>query len=278
MQTNFRKISAVIGLWAMIGGSLWAAKKPPKTTPDPTPAPASDQAPTTTPAAPDHAQAYYHFMLARRYKELAGFYNRPEYIDRAVAEYKEAIAADPDSLFLRIELAELYWRSGHTAEGIQEAEAVLKVDPDYPDAHRLLSRIYFHNLDSTQEDHAAAKENLTKAIEHLEALVRVSPTDTDSLLLLGRLYRANNQSAKAEEIFRKVLQTDPASAVGVANLAELYIQQSAFDQAIDVLSKIPDSDMTSQLYGMLGYSYSQTQQYGKAIATYEKALAQDGDN
>ena len=217
-------------------------------------------------------------MLARRYKELAGFYNKPEYIDRAVSEYKLAIAADPDSLFLRVELAELYWRSGHTDEGIQEAEAVLKVDPNYPDAHRLLSRIYFHNLDSTQDDHAAAKVNLDKAIQHLEALVRVSPSDTDSMLLLGRLYRANNQSDKAEQIFRKVLQTDPSSAVGVANLAELYIQQSAFDQAIDVLSKIPEDEMTLQLYEMLGYSYSQSQQYGKAIAIYEKALAQDTDN
>ncbi len=53
-------------------------------------------------------------MLARRYKELAGVYNRPDYIDRAVSEYKQAIAADPDSLFLRIELAELYSLSGHT--------------------------------------------------------------------------------------------------------------------------------------------------------------------
>ena len=217
-------------------------------------------------------------MMARRYKELAGFYNRPEYIDRAISEYKQAMAADPESLFLRVELAELYWRSGHTAEGIQEAERALKVDPNYPDAHRLLSRIYFHNLDSTQEDHAAAKENLAKAIEHLEALVRVSPTDTDSMMLLGRLYRANGQPQKAEEVFHKILQTDPGSAVGLANLADLYIQQSDFDQAIEVLSKIPDAEMTSQLYGMLGYAYTETQQYPKAIATYEKALAQDGDN
>ena len=47
-------------------------------------------------------------MLARRYKEMAGVYNRPELLDRAVSEYKLAIAADPDSLFLRVELAELY--------------------------------------------------------------------------------------------------------------------------------------------------------------------------
>jgi tetratricopeptide (TPR) repeat protein len=36
--------------------------------------------------------------------------------------------------------------------------------------------------------------------------------------------------------------------------------------------------MDSQLFGMLGYSYSQTQHYDKAIETYEKALAQEPDN
>ena len=66
--------------------------------------------------------------------------------------------------------------------------------------------------------------------------------------------------------------------MGLANLAEIYIQQGAFDQAIEALSKIPESDMDSQLLGMLGYSYSQTQQFDKAIDTYEKALAQEPDN
>jgi len=217
-------------------------------------------------------------MLARRYQELAGALNRPEYIDRAVAEYKQAIEADPDSLFLRVELAELYSRSGHVAEGIQQAEDVLKVDPNYPDAHRLLSRIYYHMLDTNQGDRGVAKENLSKAVEHLEALVRVAPNDSDSWLMLGHLYRVNNQPAKAEEAFRKVFQGDPDSKVGLANLAEIYIQQSDFDQAIEALNKIPEGDMDSQLFGMLGYSYSQSQQFDKAIEVYEKALAQEPDN
>jgi tetratricopeptide (TPR) repeat protein len=97
-------------------------------------------------------------------------------------------------------------------------------------------------------------------------------------LLLGHLYRVDNKPAKAEEVFRKVLQTDPDSKVGLANLAELYIQQSEFEQAIEALSKIPEGDMDSRLYHMLGYSYSQTQQFDKAIGIYQKALAQDPDN
>ena len=277
MKKHVRTLAAGLGLYAILIGSLWSAKKPPAT-PEQSSDPASKPATAASPAVPDHARSYYHFMLARRYKELAGVYNRSDYIDRAVAEYKEAIAADPDSLFLRIELAELYSLSGHTPEAIAEAEAVLKTDPDYPGAHRLLSRIYYHMLDTSQGEQGVPKENLAKAIEHLEALIRVEPTDSESLLLLGHLYRVDNQPQKAEEVFRKVLQTDPNSKVGLANLAEIYIQQGDFDQAIESLSKIPDGDMDSQLYGMLGYSYSQTQQYDKAIEVYEKGLAEEPDN
>jgi len=278
MKRYVRKIAVGISLYAMLGGSSWAAKKPAPPAPEQASDSASKPASTASPTVPDHAKSYYHFMLARRYQELAGALNRPDYIDRAVSEYKQAIAADPDSLFLRIELAEVYSRSGHVAEAIQEAEGVLKEDPDYPDAHRLLSRIYYHMLDATQGDRGVAKENLAKAIAHLEALVRVMPSDPDSWLMLGRLYRVDNQPAKAEEAFRKVVQTDPDSRVGLGNLAEIYIQQGAFDQAIEALSKIPEGGMDSQLLGMLGYSYSQTQQFNKAIDTYEKALAQEPDN
>src|SRR5208337_4912030 len=158
---------------------------------------------TAAPAA-DHAQAYYHFMLARRYKELAGVYNRADYIDRAVSEYKLAIAADPESLFLRVELAELYWRVTRVGDAIHEAEDVLKSDRDYPDAHRLLARIYWHMLGENQSDQIN-KESLHKAIEHMEALTRVEPADTDSWLVLGRLYKMDNQGQKAEEVYKKVL-------------------------------------------------------------------------
>src|ERR1019366_5309473 len=251
--------AAAIAVFTMLVGSLWGAKKPKTPPPDQT----SEPVPAAVSDTPDHAKSYYHFMLARRYKELAAAYNKPEYIDRAVSEYKLAIEADPDSLFLRTELAELYSLSGHTAEGIAAAEEVLKKDPNYPDAHRLLSRIYYHMLDTSQGNHGVPKENVDKAIEHLEALVRVDPSDTDSILLLGHLYRVDNQPKKAEATFRKVLQTDPNSKVGLANLSEIYIQQGDFDQAAETLNKIPEAEMDSQLYGMLGYAYSQTQRFDK---------------
>jgi len=241
------------------------------------PAGAGKPSPEAGSAVVDHAQAYYHFMLARRYKELAGVYNRDDYIDKAVTEYKQAIAADPESLFLRVELAELYWRVSRVGEAIHEAEDVLKVDPDYPDAHRLLARIYFRMLGDAQTE-KTNKEDLRKAIEHMEALTRVQPSDTDSWQVLGRLYKMNNEGQKAVEAFKKVLNVDPDSREGLSSLAQLYFDQGDYAGGVELLKKIPEAETDVSVLGMLGYGYSQMRDFEAAAAAYEKALAKEPDN
>ena len=246
---------------------------------------AQDAAPSTPPEVPQQAssgssdlsQAYYHYMLARRFKELAGMYNRSEYVQRAISEYQEAMKADPESLFLRVELADLYWRVGRLADAVREAEAVLKVNPDQDDAHRLLANIYWRNLGEARGD-VAAQESLRKAIEHFEALARLNPSETDTFLVLGRLYRLSNQPEKAEEAFKKVLNGEPDSKNAAAQLAQLYFDQGDYEQAIELLNKIDEEEMDAPLLGMLAYAYTQTSRFDRAVSVYEKALARDPDN
>jgi tetratricopeptide (TPR) repeat protein len=216
-------------------------------------------------------------MLARRYQELANIYNRSDFVERAISEYKQAMQADPGSLFLRVNLAELYWRVSRVGDAVREAEAVLKVNPDQEDAHRLLANLYLRNLGESQPE-KVAKDSLRKAIEHFEALVRLNPAETDSHITLGRLYRLNNQASKAEEIFRKALNLDPSSKSALNYLAQLYSDQGAYDQAIELLKKIPENEMDTQTFSMLGLAYLQARDYDRAAATYEKALAQEPDS
>ncbi|HEY6290957.1 MAG TPA: tetratricopeptide repeat protein [Terriglobia bacterium] len=228
-------------------------------------------------AVPDHAAAYYHFVLARRYEEEAGVQNRSDLVDRAVAEYKAAMAADPGSLFLRTELAELYYRISRVGDAIREAEAVLQVNPDEVDAHRLLASIYLHSLG---ESEAAANSDATirKAITEFEAVTRLDPKDTDSFIALGRLYRLTNQGGKAEEIFKKAIGSDPGSKPALSYLAELYLDQGDYSEAIATLQKIPAGDMDPAALVMLGRAYMQDRDYDKAVDAFSQALEQDPDN
>ncbi len=235
------------------------------------------QAAEAAEAGPDHSAAYYHYMLARRYRELAGIRNRGDYVERAIAEYKKAMEADPDSLFLRVELAELYWRMGRIADAVRDAEDVLKINPDNSDAHRLLANIYWRNLGESQPE-KVAQQSLRKAIEHFEALARLDPKTAENYLVLGRLYRLNNQRDKAEEAYQRVLNASPDSKHALASLAELYFDQGDYDQAIELLSRIPEGEMDARLLGMLAYAYSQERDFDHALSVYEKALEGQPDN
>jgi tetratricopeptide (TPR) repeat protein len=277
MERIGRKIGAGISLF-LFGAAAFAFAQDPRSKGAVPPTSTAGKAQAGTPAStPDHAVAYYHYMLARRYQELAGMQNSGDFIDRAIAEYKEAMAADPDSLFLRVELAELYFRVSRVGDAIREAQAVLKEDPNQVDAHRLLAQVYFRYLGETQPD-KVAKENLGKAIEHLEAVTRLDPSDTNSWLLLGKLYKVNSEGAKAEEALRKALNADPDSQGALVQLAQLYVDQGDYSQAIDLLNKVPDDERDASLLSLLGYAYSQTHDYDHAVESYKDALDQDQEN
>src|SRR5438093_932620 len=281
MSKSLKKMGARLSLVVLFGtaGLLYAQNQPLNSA-----SPDSTKAPEQTPAAeqaqapgPDHARAYYHYMLARRYNELAGIQNHGDVVERAISEYKQAMEADPDSLFLRVELAELYSRITRVGDAIREAEAVLKINPNEVDAHRLLAEIFFRSLAESQPE-KTAKQSLHKAIEHLEAVTRLDSSDAGSFVLLGRLYKADNQNEKAEETFKKVLNSDPSSRAALYNLAEVYVDQGDFAEAVSLLRKIPADEMDGHWLGLLGYAYTQNHEVEKAVATYQKALAQDPDN
>jgi tetratricopeptide (TPR) repeat protein len=263
------------------------AQQTPASKPEASSSPASGPSAQAASAAPDHAASYYHYMLARRYSELAGIYNRSDYVDKAISEYQQAIQADPDSLFLKVQLAELYWRVSRVGDAVAEVQKVLKVNPDDLDAHQLLAHIYVTSLGESQTNAASQgssgeaqgfQETLHKAIHEYQEVIRLDPEDMHSALFLGRLYKLNNQPDKAEAIFKKAVEGEPNSRSAVVQLAQIYADQGQYRDAIDLLKKIPDEEMDSGLLGLLGSAYAHVGEGANAEAAYEKALKLEPEN
>jgi tetratricopeptide (TPR) repeat protein len=228
-------------------------------------------------ASPDHASAYYHYMLAQRYKDLAGIYNRSDYVDRAITEFQKAIQDDPGSLFLRVQLAELYWRVSRIQDAVREIQAVVKENPDDVQAHRLLGRIYLSSLGNSGAG-GASREMLEKTTAEFEAVHRLDPSDARSALMLGRLYKLDNKPQKAEALFEKVLSDNPDSRNVLVNLTQLYFDQGDYNKIISLLENIPDSRMDPALLYLLGSSYAQKRDFNKAEDTFKKALTREPDS
>ena len=226
----------------------------------------------------DRARSYYHYMQGRRYRELSRIYNnRIDLVERSVSEYRQAIEADPESLFLRTELAELYASVARSEDAVRECEQVLELDPENVDAHRLLGNIYVHAL-GNRSSGRSSQENIRKAIPHLEIVVRKKPEDSDSLFTLARLYRMNNQIEEAEEAFKKILKNRPSSRSALGSLAQVYSDRGDYAQVIELLEKAPQENISTQLLTALAFAYHQTGKLEEASRHYESALEREPDN
>jgi len=121
---------------------------------------------------PDRAAAYYHFTLAHIYEELVASYARSEFANKAVEEYKLAIANDPDSEYLNAGLAELYAKTGRIRDAVLEAQDIIKRDPNNLEAHKLLGRIYLRSLGDMPSNGNGSENVLKLAIEQAGATFR----------------------------------------------------------------------------------------------------------
>src|SRR5579859_7767543 len=99
----------------------------------------------------DHAAAYYHYSLGHMYADLASINGSPEYIKKAIENYKLAIKDDPSTPMLSEELSELYIQTGRLREAQSDAEEALKANPNDVNAHRMLGRIFTRQIGDSQE-------------------------------------------------------------------------------------------------------------------------------
>jgi tetratricopeptide (TPR) repeat protein len=262
-------------LLVLLSSSFLFAQQPTSSTESATAKPAQ----TTDSAAKkvDKAAAYYHFTMAHMYEEEMAAYGRSDLVNKAIDEYRQAIAADPTSEYLSAGLAELYSRTGRIRDAVSEAREILKRDSQNLEAHRLLGHIYLRSLGDMQG--GSGSDNVLKlAIEQYEEIVKLDPKSVDDHMMLGRLYQADSQLQKAETEEKTAVKLAPDSEDAVMALAMLYNEQGDTTKAAQTLASVPDASRSAKLYSVLGATYDQQKDYPKAIDAYQHAIALDRDN
>ena len=252
---------------------------PPEPAAHPAQNPSGSAATTDQPAAnDDHGNAYYHYMLAHEYEEMATTFGRSEYASRAIEEYKMALNADPDSKYLNSHLAELYFRTGHIREAIVAAQERVKKDPSDLDAHRLLAEVYLRSLGDSTQQQEVSSQMLKLGIAEYQKIVQLAPNSAEDHLMLARLYAADHENSQAESELATARKIDPGSEEAALIANRFYTDQGEFQKAAGVLTALPDDDQTSRTEYQLGMTYDQMKKPKDAIGAYRKALDLEPDN
>ena len=221
--------------------------------------------------------AYYYFMMGHLAEQQYEASGKSELATKAIDSYKKALDLAPNSTVIMERLAETRAKAQQLREAVEEARAVLKLDPDNVDAHRLLARIYVRTL-GDQGASDSQKENLGKATEEFQAILKVQPDDTYSSLWLARLYRFENRHTDAEKVLRDVLRRDPGNGPALEQLSQLLMDAGRPQEAVELLSQAAGSSSSPDIYDLLGDAYSQNKEFAKAEEAYRHAIELDPDD
>jgi tetratricopeptide (TPR) repeat protein len=221
--------------------------------------------------------AYYYFMMGHLSEQQYEASGKSDLATRAIDSYKKALDLAPNSPVIMERLAETRAKAQQLREAVEEARAVLKLDPDNVDAHRLLARIYVRTLGDLNAGDAQ-KENLSKAIVEFQAILKIQPDDTYSSLWLARLYRFENHHTDAEKVLRDVLERDPGNGAALEQLSQLLIDEGRSQEAVKILQDAAGSSSSPEVYDLLGDAYAQAKDYAKSEVAYRKAAEADPDD
>ena len=218
-------------------------------------------------------EAYTDFMLgalAERQYQSSG---KSEDAQQAIDYYKKALTVDADPA-ITARLAEVYAESQRLTEAIRLASSAVQQDPDNLGAHRLLARIYVHQLaDSTDND--TQKQTIAFAVTELQAVQRLDPNDIESGLWLARLYGFQNQPQREEEQLRGILTHSPDNEGALEQLSQLYLEEGRPEEAITLLHDAASATDDPALYDLLGNAYTKANDNAKAQAAFGRAVALD---
>jgi tetratricopeptide (TPR) repeat protein len=220
------------------------------------------------------ADAYYNFTIGHLYELQYEQTSQPDYASKAIEAYKKAYAIDPKSPIIGERLAEMYWKSQRVREAVNEANEILKHDPNDLPTHRLLARIYLRSLGDINGS-GVQTEMVGKAIAEYSEVHRLDPSDQEASLWLARLYRLHNEPDKAEQVLQRMLQDDPGNEAAVEQLTQLLLDDNKADEAIKLLEDMTAHSSSPTLFDLLGDAYTQTHDYAKAEKAYRKAVDLD---
>jgi tetratricopeptide (TPR) repeat protein len=185
---------------------------------------------------------YSHLLLGSQYRSAdvqdLGFTYEQKY-NLAIGSFEEAIQQDPD-------LAEAYFYLAN----VYETAAMIVNKPSYYD----------------------------RAIEYFQKAAERNSLNGRPFTETGMIQRAQGAYDGAIDSFQKAIAVNPSDDYPYSELAAIYLKVGNPDQAIKCALSALKLHPTpgSNLYYTLGSAYEQQGEYTKAIAAYQKFLANRG--
>ncbi len=207
------------------------------------------------------SESLYYFSV---YNWLS-YQNNSQSQEGARHSLQRAVKADPGSLYLRLELAEVLFKLHQVNEAQMHAEIALELDPGNQRARRLLAATY--TLTGDKE----------RAVRQYEELLTEDPENSEALFYLVALYVETLQYEKALDLLKGYRQKYPDDVLAPYYQGKIYAElklygeaERYFKEALEIEPEMADAWLN------LGLIYEFTERREEAVDAYRKLLDIDG--
>jgi len=201
----------------------------------------------------DEDNSYYLFLESQAQKKQGN-------LKEAINFLEKAIQQDPESLYLKQEMAILCLQNNDSGKALSIVEDILKIDPNHVDA--LIMDATIKKALNQDEDVKAIYEkalqsdptrkgvyqilgkmyldegDLDNAYRIYEEMTRNFNNDYEGYYFLGRIYEIKGDPGKAEEAFLKTLELSPTLIEPRLELIKIYQASQQNQKIIAVYEKI----------------------------------------
>ena len=243
------------------------------------------------------------------YKALGRAYFSRDRVEEAIAAWAKISELDPENIFSRIELADLFREQQLYDQAIAQHEAIIELKTDDP--YRVcLSRREIGNIHEDKSDYEAAIQSYEAAlaltapgnwlrkdlqhriigiyaadgnweglITHYKDKLENTPNDPELVGLLAEAHIENQQLDEGIAAYQKGLELAPTDTVLHLNLIAALRNAEKFQEAAAAYESLSEQQPDDfGIYRELGELYLQLDDENKARAIYQRMLARDANN
>lgn len=259
--------------------------------------------PATAPTHPDTSPAAYEaYMRGKGYLEE---YEKPENIERAIAEFDNAIKLDPNYALAYAARGNAYSLGFHESSkgkdwlmhASDSCQRALALNHELLQGHVCLANYYDQtgNYQKAVEElqrAAAADPSSEEALRGLaeaytnvgnfaaaegtyKAAISIRPKNWGVYSRLGQFYFDQGRYADAVAMFKAAIELAPDNYQEFFDLGAAYVYEGSFDDGIVALKRSIALRPTPDAYGNLGSTYYLMHRSPEAISNLQMALKLD---
>ncbi len=257
----------------------------------------------------EQTQAASPEELMTIYKALGRAYFSRDRVDDAIAAWQKISELDPENIFSRIELADLFREQQLYTQAIAQHEAIITLKADDP--YRVcLSRREIGNIHQENSDYEAAIQSYEAAlaltapgnwlrkdlqqriigiyaadgnweglITHYKEKLEDTPNDPEGIGLLAEAHIENQQLEEGIAAYQNALELAPTDTTLRLKLIAALRNAEKFEEAAAAYESLSEQQPDDfGIYRELGELYLQLDDEEKARTTYQRMLQRDPDN